>query len=77
MLRTELPELLWLYFMGTVLFWVYDRTENANRTRLLITQTAPLVVRAIGLARLPVFRSTVSEVVRLIAQMKTVGSGPA
>jgi AcrR family transcriptional regulator len=36
MLRTELPELLWLYFMGTVLFWVYDRTENASRTRLLI-----------------------------------------
>ncbi len=76
-LRAELPELLWLYFMGTVLYWVHDRTENANRTRALIRGTAPLIVRAIGLARLPVFRSTVNEVVRLIAEVKTGAStGP-
>ncbi len=72
-LRGELPELLWLYFMGTVLYWVHDRTENATRTRLLIRRTAPLVVQAIGLARLPVFRSTLNEVVGLIADLTTVG----
>ncbi len=34
-------------------------------------------MRAIGLARLPVFRSTVNEVVRLIAEVKTGAStGP-
>jgi AcrR family transcriptional regulator len=74
-LRGELPELLWLYFMGTVLYWVHDRTENANRTRILIRRTAPLVVQAIALARLPVFRSTLNEVVTLIADLTAVDTG--
>ncbi len=71
-LRGELPELLWLYFMGTVLYWVHDRTENANRTRVLIRRTAPIVEQAIGFARLPVFRSILNEVVTLIADLTSV-----
>jgi hypothetical protein len=63
--------------MGTVLCWVHDRTESANRTRVLIRRTAPLVVQAIGLARLPVFRSTLNEVVTLIADLTTGGPGQA
>jgi AcrR family transcriptional regulator len=76
-LRAELPELLWLYFMGAVLYWVHDPTEGATRTRALVRRTAPLVVRAVGLARLPVFRSTVNDVVQLIAELKRIGPGPA
>ena len=31
-LREQLPELLWLYFMGIVLFWVYDPTPGVAAT---------------------------------------------
>jgi AcrR family transcriptional regulator len=69
-LRAELPELLWLYHMGIVLYWVHDKTGNAGRTRLLATRTAPMVVRAISLARLPGIRATVNDVVELINELK-------
>jgi len=71
-LRAELAELLWLYFMGIVLFWVHDPSDNAARTRLLARRTAPMVVRAIGLARLPVLRATVADLVALITELKSL-----
>ena len=75
-LRAQLPELLWLYFMGLVLYWVHDPTETSARTRLLARRTAPMVVRAIGLSRLPVLRATLNDLLELIAELETLGSGP-
>lgn len=71
-LRPQLPELLWLYFMGVVLYWVHDPTTDAARSRLLAARTTPLVVRAIGLARLPVLRSTVNDLLALIQDLKDI-----
>jgi AcrR family transcriptional regulator len=73
-LRGELPELIWLFFMGIVLFWVHDATDDAGRTRLLTRRTCPIVVRAIGLARLPVLRSSLNDLVGLIDELKTMGT---
>lgn len=70
--RAQLPELLWLYFMGIVLYWVHDPTENASRTRLLARRTAPMMVRAIGLTRLPVLRATVNDLLALITELKAI-----
>ena len=76
-LRPQLPELLWLYFMGVVLYWVHDPTADAARTRVLAARTTPLVVRAIGLARLPVLRSVLVDLLNLIAELKSMhGSDP-
>ena len=55
-LRAELPELLWLYQMGLVLFWVHDRSAQAVATRLVVARTVPIVVRAIEVSRLPALR---------------------
>jgi AcrR family transcriptional regulator len=71
-LRQELPELLWLYFMGIVLFWVHDPSDGAARTRLLARGTAPMVVRGISLARLPVLRATIADLVALISELKSL-----
>lgn len=73
-LKPWLPELLWLYFMGVVLFWVHDPSPNAARTRLLASRTTPLVVRAIGLARLPVLRSSLNDLIALIQDLKVMHS---
>ncbi|HUB69601.1 MAG TPA: TetR family transcriptional regulator [Acidimicrobiales bacterium] len=70
-LRTDLPELLWLYFMGIVLYWVHDPSEGAARTRTLAARTIPLVVRAIGLARLPVLRASVADLLEFVHELKT------
>lgn len=64
-LRAQLPELLWLGYMGVVLFWVYDRSEGQRRTRTLIAGAAPLVAKAVGFARLPVVKPLVEEALAL------------
>ncbi len=69
-LRTQLPELLWLGYMGVVLFWVYDRSENQLRTRALVDGVAPLIAKAVGFARLPVVRPLVEEALALKAKVR-------
>ena len=69
-LREELPELLWLYSMGVVLFWVYDDSPGARRTYLLVERTVPLVVRLVGLARYRLLRGLVSDVLDLLRDLR-------
>ena len=71
-LRADLPELLWLYFMGIVLFWVYDPTPDASATRNVAARTSPLVVRAISLTRLPVMRGMIDDIIALIGEIRAV-----
>ncbi len=70
-LRAELPELLWLYSLGVVLFWVYDTSPGRARTYRLIDATVPLVDRLISLARVPVLRGTARELVALIQELRS------
>ncbi|HEY7271430.1 MAG TPA: TetR family transcriptional regulator [Actinoplanes sp.] len=65
-LRKELPELLWLGWMGVVLFWVHDQSPDQRRTRRLIDGAVPLLDRLVGLSRLPVLRPTLRQVLSLI-----------
>ncbi len=65
-LRADLPELLWLYWMGIVLYWVHDSSDECERTYALIDRTVPLVERLVGLAKLPVVRPMVREVVSML-----------
>jgi AcrR family transcriptional regulator len=51
-----LPRLLWLYQMGIVLFWVYDRSPNQARTQLLLDKTLAIVLLGLKLAQLPLLR---------------------
>ncbi len=69
-LRRELPELLWLGWMGVVLFWVYDRSPGQRRTRRLIDGAVPLVDRLLALSRLRVLRPALRQVLALLALVK-------
>jgi AcrR family transcriptional regulator len=51
-----LPRLLWLYQMGIILFWVYDRSPKQARTELLFDKTLRMVVLTLRLAGLPFLR---------------------
>ncbi|MFJ7155658.1 TetR family transcriptional regulator [Streptomyces sp. NPDC101118] len=83
-LADVLPELMWLSQMGLVLYWVFDRSENSERTRRLAQRGAQLTTRGIVLARFRVLRPLVREVHELftdflpgMAQAATARKGSA
>ena len=51
-----LPRLLWLYQMGLVLFWVYDRSPKQQRCALLFDKTLSIMLLVFKLAGLPIMR---------------------
>jgi len=51
-----LARLFWLYQMGLLLFWVYDRSPGQARTRILFDKTLKMILLGIRLARLPFLR---------------------
>jgi AcrR family transcriptional regulator len=63
--RAELPELLWLGYMGVALFWVYDTSEDRRRTRKLVDGIAPLIARGLSLARIPGVNKVLGDVLSL------------
>ena len=69
-LRAELPELLWLYSLGIVLFWVHDTSPACAKTYRLIDATAPLADRLVSLARIPVLRGTMRQLVEIISEIR-------
>ncbi len=69
-LREPLPELLWLGYMGVVLYWVHDRSPGQAKTRQLIDGAVPLVDRLVKLSRLRVLRPVTRQVVGLIHTLR-------
>jgi AcrR family transcriptional regulator len=69
-LRAQLPELLWLAYMGVVLYWVHDRSPEQVRTRRLIDGVVPLIDRLVSLSRLRVLRPVTREVLELIRSLR-------
>jgi len=51
-----LPRLLWLYQMGILLFWVYDRSPKQQRTEILLDKTLRLMLLALKLAEVPLLK---------------------
>ncbi len=75
-LRAALPELLWLYQMGVVLFWIHDVSPGSARTYALVERTVPLVVRLVHLSRYRLLRGVVTDLLDLLRELSSVG-GPA
>jgi len=66
-LAPHMPRLLWLYQMGLILFWIYDRSENQQKTHLLTAKSLDMVVRLIKLAKFPPMRPLRKAAVELLA----------
>lgn len=65
-LAGHLPMLLWLYQMGLILYWIYDRSPNQRRTRALREKSLPLLVSALKLARFTLLKPLRAKVLELI-----------
>ncbi|WP_439145171.1 TetR family transcriptional regulator [Streptantibioticus silvisoli] len=74
-----LPDLLWLHLMVVVLYWVFDRTDDTQRTRAFVARCAPLVAKIVSLSRYRVLRPMVREAVALVREfvLPTLGARAA
>lgn len=73
--RAALPEVLWLYHMGLILFWVHDGSADQMATRLAIARTVPLITRAIALADVPELRGLVDDLTALLGDVREIMGG--
>lgn len=77
-----LPDLLWLHLMVVVLYWVFDRTDDTQRTRAFVKRCAPFVAKIVSLSRYGVFRPLVRDAVGMVKDFvlptigKTTGTKP-
>jgi len=65
-LEPHLPRILWMYQMGLILFWIYDRSPAQQRTRTLVRKSAAIVERLVKLAAFPLMRPVRRMVVDLM-----------
>lgn len=61
-----LPRLLWLYQMGLILFWTFDRSHGQRRTLLLLEKSLTAVIGLIKLSALPLTGPLRRNVIQLI-----------
>lgn len=69
-LAPDLPELLWLYHLGIVLFWVHDDSAGVRRTRALVERTVPMVARLCRLSRLRPLRPLARQIPQLLTELR-------
>jgi len=74
-LLEELPNLLWLYEMSVILFWIHDESEGRLRTRKLIDRTVDIVTKLIQLSRLPLMGPLRRTVPKLLVELRQPGRG--
>jgi AcrR family transcriptional regulator len=65
-LAAHLPRLLWLYQMGIILFWIYDRSPGQSRTQTLLDSSLELIAGLIKSSSLPLLGTFRRRVVKII-----------
>jgi AcrR family transcriptional regulator len=65
-LRPHLPKLLWLYQMGLILFWIYDRSEGQVRTENLVDKSLGVVTGLLKLVKSPFLRPVRRTAIELL-----------
>ncbi len=65
-LKLHLPRILWMYQMGVILFWIYDRSETCRRTHKLLDKSLPVVVRLVKLSGFPLMSPVRRMVIDLV-----------
>lgn len=75
-LGPELPNLLWTYHMGIILYWIHDTSPGCANSYRLVEQTVGLVAKLIAMARLPLMRPLMSRTLRLVSDLRTMDPAP-
>jgi len=73
-LRPYLPKLLWLYQMGLILFWVYDRSPDELRTEKLVEKSLAIVAGLLKLSKSPFLRPVRKTAIELLQAVSYEGA---
>lgn len=65
-LAAHLPKMLWLYQMGLILYWIYDRSPDQRQTRALREKSLALLVSLLKLSSFALLKPLRSKIVELI-----------
>ena len=69
-LAPYVPNLIWLYQMGLILFWISDSSPNQTRTRQLCDKSLALLMTALKLSRFPLLRPLRRKIVELLTTLE-------
>jgi AcrR family transcriptional regulator len=69
-LKEKLPEILWMYKMGMIFYWIYDKSAKQKKTFELINQSSVLIARLVALSNLPVLKGFSEQFVRMFYRYK-------
>jgi AcrR family transcriptional regulator len=65
-LKPRLPYLLWLYQMALIMFWLYDRSPQQERTQQLLDKSLGILVTLLRLSSLPLMKPLRKTVLELV-----------
>jgi len=69
--RPRLPYLLWLYQMSLIMFWLYDRSPNQERTQRLTEKSLAVLVNLLRLSALPLMKPLRKSALELLDSAST------
>ena len=65
-LQPRLPYLLWLYQMALIMFWLYDRSPQQEKTQRLMDKSLGLLVNLLRISTLPLMKPLRKAVLDLV-----------
>ncbi|HRK07832.1 MAG TPA: TetR family transcriptional regulator [Pseudobdellovibrionaceae bacterium] len=65
-LETYLPELLWMYMMGMIFYWVFDKSPAQKQTHELIRLLTPQIIRLIRFSRIPLTGRVLQPILQVL-----------
>ncbi|MFL6195075.1 MAG: TetR family transcriptional regulator [Thermoanaerobaculia bacterium] len=69
-LIAALPNLLWVYHMGIILYWIHDSSPGCARSYLLMERSVKLVLRLVSLFQFPLLRPFLKELLGLVSELR-------
>jgi AcrR family transcriptional regulator len=71
-LVAALPNLLWVYHMGIILFWIHDGSPECRRSYFLMEKSVKLILRLVSLFQFPLLRPFLKELLGAVAELRAV-----
>lgn len=75
-LTDELPHLLWMLSMAFVLYWIHDRSPEAQATFLLIDEMVEMLTLLLPLAASPLMSGLVERILSLVQNLRALNEIP-
>ena len=76
-LTAELPNLLWIYHMGIILYWIHDKSPECEKSYRLMERSVKLVLRLVSLFQFPLLRPFLRELLIMVAELRSGGTPAA